>query len=156
MAMAMTMREFLKSQDVDFEEVPHPREVTASRIAQQAHLSGEQVAKAVLIKGDTGYRVVLIPSTCKADLMELSHQFKERLGLATEEEIQQLFGDCDAGALPALGQAYGVRVCYDDTLINQADLYLEAGDHETLVHMGNRDFRRLMEQAEHGCFSRHN
>lgn len=30
MAMAMTMREFLRSQDVDFEELPHPREVTSS------------------------------------------------------------------------------------------------------------------------------
>ncbi len=155
MAMAMTMREYLKHQDVDFEELVHPREVTASRVAQRAHVSGEQVAKGVLIKGDTGYRVVVVPSTCKVDLSELSHRYHERLGLATEEEIQQLFGDCDAGALPPLGQAYGVRVCYDETLINQPDIYLEAGDHETLVHMGNRDFRRLMAQAEHGYFSRH-
>lgn len=155
MAMAMTMREYLRSQDADFNEVRHPREVTASRIAQQAHVTGEQVAKAVLIKGDTGYRVVVIPSTCKVDLSELSHQFRERLGLATEDEIQQIFMDCDAGALPPLGQAYGVRVCYDDTLVNQPDIYMEAGDHETLVRMGNREFRRLMARAEHGRFSRH-
>ncbi len=155
MAMAMTLKEYLKSQDVDFEELHHPREITASRIAEQAHVSGEQVAKPVLIKGDSGYRVVLVPSTCKADLMELSHQFRERLGLANEEEIRQLFADCDPGALPALPQAWGVRVCCDDTLMSQPDLYLEAGDHETLLRMANREFRRLMAQADHGQFSRH-
>ncbi len=155
MAMAMTMREFLKSQDVDFEEMPHPREVTSSRIAQQSHVSGDQLAKAVLIKGDSGYRVVVVPSTCRTDLSGLSHQFHERLGLATEEEVQAVFGDCDPGALPALAQAYGLRVCYDDTLAGQPDIFFEAGDHETLVHMSNREFMRLMSNAEHGRFSRH-
>lgn len=155
MAMAMTLRNYLTSQDVDFEELSHPREVSASRIAQRAHISGEQVAKAILIKGDSGFRVVLVPSTCNADLMELSHQLHERIGLAAEEEIHTLFGDCDPGVLPALGQAYGLRVCCDDTLMSQPDLYLEAGDHETLVHMGNNEFRRLMARADHGQFSRH-
>lgn len=155
MAMAMTMQEFLKTQDVDFKVMQHPREVTASRIAEQSHVSGEQLAKAVLIKGDTGYRVLVIPSTCRADLSELSHQFHERLGLATEEEIRELFGDCDPGALTPLGQAYGLRVCYDEALASHPDIYFDAGDHETLVHMANREFRRLMAKAEHGRFSRH-
>lgn len=155
MAMAMTVREFLKGQDVDFEEMPHPREVTSSRIAQQAHVSGDQLAKAVLIKGDSGYRVVVVPSTCRTDLNGLSHQFHERLGLATEQEVQDMFGDCDPGALPALAQAYGLRVCYDETLAAQPDIFFEAGDHETLVHMSNREFMRLMSNAEHGRFSRH-
>lgn len=155
MAMAITMREFLKNQDVDFEELQHPRAVTASRIAEQSHVSGEQLAKAVLIKGDSGYRVLVIPSTCWVDLSELSHQFHERLGLATEEEIRDLFGDCEPGALTPLGQAYGLRVCYDETLASQPDIYFDAGDHETLVHMANREFRRLMATAEHGRFSRH-
>jgi Ala-tRNA(Pro) deacylase len=155
MAMAITMREYLKSQDANYEEIHHPKEVTASRIAQQTHITGEQVAKPVLIKGDSGYRVLLIPSTCKADLSELSHQFRERLGLATESEIHELFSDCEEGALPALAQAYGVRVCYDDTLAHQPDVYLESGDHETLVRMSGKEFHRLMLQAEHGLISRH-
>jgi len=155
MAMAMTIREYLKNHDVDFAEIKHPREFTANRIAEQAHVSGDQVAKAVLIKGDSGYRVIVIPSTYKADLNGLSHQFQERLGLATEEEIRQIFEDCDLGAMPAIAQAYGLRVCYDEVLAAQSDIYFEAGDHETLVHMGAKEFRRLMKIAEHGRYSRH-
>lgn len=155
MAMAMTMRNYLTSEDVDFREIEHPREFSSSRIAQQTHVSGEQVAKAVLIKGDTGYRVLVVPSTCRVDLGGISHQFRERLGLATENEVREIFMDCDPGAIPPIGQAYGVRVCYDDVLAEQPDIYLEAGDHETLVHMNGREFCRLMANAEHGRFSCH-
>ena len=155
MAMAITMREYLRTQDADFEEITHPREVTASRVAQQSHVSGEKLAKAVLIKGDSGYRVLLVPSTCRVNLGGLSSHYHERLGLASENEIHDLFSDCEDGALPALAQAYGVRVCYDDMLIDQPDVYLEAGDHETLVRMSGREFHRLMSQADHGCISRH-
>lgn len=155
MAIAMTMREYLKACDADYSEVLHPREVSSSRIAQQAHVHGNQLAKGVLIKGDTGYRVLVVPSTCRVDLSGVSHHFHERLGLATEDEVRKLFGDCDPGAVPTLGQAYGVRVCYDDALSDQQDIYLEAGDHETLVHVNAREFGRLMADAEHGHYSRH-
>ena len=109
----------------------------------------------MLIKGDTGYRVLVLPSTCRADLGGISHQFKERIGLATEDEIRAIFMDCDPGAIPPIGQAYGVRVCYDDALTAQHDIYLEAGDHETLLHINGTDFSRLMANAEHGAISCH-
>lgn len=155
MAMAMTLREYLRSLDIDYEEVRHPREVTSNRVAQQAHVAGDQLAKAVLIKCDSGYRIAVVPATCKTDLGELSHMLHERLGLAQEEEIVESFSDCDAGALPPLGQAYGIPVCVDDALLEQPDIYFEAGDHETLIHMRGSDFSRLMANAEHGHFSRH-
>lgn len=155
MAIAMTMREYLNSRDANYRELAHPREASSSRIAQQAHVSGDQVVKGVLIKGDSGYRVLLVPSTCRVDLSEISHQFHERLGLATEDEVRELFADCEPGVVPTFGQAYGVRVCYDDELARQQEIYLEAGDHETLVHMDAQEFSRLMSDTEHGRFSRH-
>ena len=153
MAMAITMRDYLRAVDVHYDEVPHPREVSATHIAQGAHIPGKQMAKAVLIKGDSGYRLVLVPSTVRVDLGGISHQFRERLGLATEDEIQAVFPDCDPGAVPALGQPYGVRVCYDAALAGNTDIYMEAGDHETLVHMDNNEFQRLMSGADRGSYS---
>ena len=155
MALNTTLRNFLDSKKVAYDEITHPRAYSASRIAQQSHLPGEQVAKAVLIKGDTGYRLMVVPSHCKVDLGGISHLFEERLGLATEIEVREIFDDCDPGAIPTLGQAYGVRVCYDDALAGQSDVYLEAGDHETLVHMSGNDFRQVMSDAAHGRFGTH-
>jgi Ala-tRNA(Pro) deacylase len=36
----------------------------------------------------------------------------------------------------------------DSSLLDQPEVYLEAGDHETLVRLGGEDFRALMEGAE--------
>lgn len=155
MAMAMTMRDYLKDSGIWYEELHHPREVTASRIAETAHVTGDRMAKAVMLKGDSGYRLAVIPSTCKVDLHELSHLLHERLGLATEDEIRDSFTDCDVGALPPMGHLYGMKVCLDDRLRHQPDIYFEAGDHETLIHVKGQDFERLMTHADYGQFGRH-
>ena len=154
MATAMTMREYLRSHDVDYEEVKHPHAVTATRIAKQSHIAGDHLAKAVLLKGESGYCVAVIPSTCRADLGRLSRILQEPVDLATEKEINDQFKDCDLGALPPLGQAYGLPVCMDDRLQEQPDIYFEAGDHETLIHMSGKEFARLMADVEHGQFGK--
>ncbi|GMV63253.1 MAG: hypothetical protein AMXMBFR74_24210 [Parvibaculum sp.] len=79
----------------------------------------------------------------------------ERIGLATEAEIESCFRDCDAGALPPLGEPYGMKVCYDDAVATQPEIYFEAGDHKTLVHMSGANFARLMGNASHGSIARH-
>lgn len=154
MAMPMTIREYLRACDIDYEELPHPHEVSSSRIAQQSHIGGDQLAKAIMLHADQGYRVAVVPSTRDADLAALSRLFEERLELASEDEIRQTFGDCDPGATTAVGQAYGLEVYLDDQLRHQPDVYFDAGDHETLVHMSGREFDRLMADSRHGAFSR--
>lgn len=155
MTMPMTLKEYLHACDIDFEEVPHPREVTTSRIAQLSHVGGNQMAKAVMLHGDAGYRLAVVPSTCDTDLERLSQLFNEKLELASEAEIQQQFQDCDPGATTPVGQAYGLKVYLDEQLRHQPDIYFDAGDHETLVHMSGHEFDRLMAQNPYGMFSRH-
>uniref|UniRef100_UPI00301CDBA5 hypothetical protein n=1 Tax=Staphylococcus aureus TaxID=1280 RepID=UPI00301CDBA5 len=72
MSMPMTLKEYLRTCDIDYEELPHQRETTTSRIAQRAHVTGDRMAKAVMVHGDSGYRVAVVPSSCDADLEQLS------------------------------------------------------------------------------------
>jgi Ala-tRNA(Pro) deacylase len=46
-----------------------------------------------------------------------------------------------------------VRTIYDDDLLEQGDLYFEAGDHERLVHVTREQFQRLMANQLHGSIS---
>ncbi|WP_255320816.1 aminoacyl-tRNA deacylase [Halomonas cupida] len=154
MAMPMTIREYLRACDIDYEEVSHPRAVSTSRIAEVSHVGGDQLAKAIMLHGEAGYRVAVVPSTCDADLNVLSQMVHEELELATEDEVRREFNDCDPGAAIPVGQAYGLQVYLDDQLRHQPDIYFEAGDHETLVHMSGTDFDRLMADSRHGLFSR--
>ena len=77
------------------------------------------------------------------------------LGLAVEQDVAELFRDCDPGAIPPLGAAYGVKTLVDDSLVNQPDVYFEAGDHEDLIHVDHAQFSELMSGAEHGIISYH-
>jgi len=97
---------------------------------------------------------VVLPASRQVDLGELHRQMKRNLGLATEHDLGQLFRDCEIGALPALGPAYGIETVVDDLIAEQPDIYFEAGDHEQLIHVSAEAFSALLgEQAGHGCFS---
>jgi Ala-tRNA(Pro) deacylase len=73
--------------------------------------------------------------------------------MADETEINRLFGDCAHGAVPAVGKCYGLDIIVDDSIEAQPEIYMDAGDHETPLHMGH--VTRLMANALHGRFSAH-
>jgi Ala-tRNA(Pro) deacylase len=155
MAIARTIEEFLKSHDVAYELIQHPRSVSSMRTAQVAHIPGDRLAKSVLLEDDDGYLVAIIPSTHRIDLGKLHHQLNRRVGLAIEKEVTELFSDCDPGAIPAIGAAYRVNTIIDDALLQQPDVYFEAGDHEALVHVSGQAFGAMMADAPHGRFTHH-
>ena len=52
-------------------------------------------------------------------------------------------------------KCYGLDIIVDDSIEAQPEIYMEAGDHETLLHMGHAQFARLTANAPHGRFSAH-
>src|SRR5262249_3840978 len=81
---------------------------------QSAHVPGRRVAKGVLIRVADCYVLAVLPATTRIDLARLA----EVLGsgpvrLATEEEIGRVFADCERGALPPVGRAYGLPTGVD-------------------------------------------
>ncbi len=62
--------------------------------------------------------------------------------------------DCEVGAIPPLGQAYGIRTVVDRQLLDQDDIYFEGGDHRSVVHLKGGSFRRLMDKVPHHAISR--
>jgi Ala-tRNA(Pro) deacylase len=83
----------------------------------------------------------------------LSRELNRKLRLATEKELPTLFGDCELGAIPPVGLAYGMTTVIDDSLTDQPEIYFEAGDHEKLIRMNREDFMALMGHAGHARFA---
>lgn len=155
MSVARTVDEALKRHDVAHEILRHPLAATSSRVAEAAHVRGDRIAKGVVLKDDQGYVLAVLPSTHRLLPEVINSRLHRRLGLASEEELAGLFGDCRRGAVPALGLEYGIPTIVDSTLREQSDIYLEAGDHEELVHISERSFERLMDGAQYLRFSQH-
>lgn len=154
MGIAITVSDYLEDHDVAYDVLVHPHTMTSSESAHASHVPGGRLAKSVLLEDEDGYVMVVLPSDRRVDLGEMQRQLRRRLGLATEGELGRLFTDCEIGALPAIGPAYGIETLVDDAIAEQSDIYFEAGDHEQLIHVSNEGFTELMGEAfRHGRFS---
>lgn len=154
MAIAITLREYLADKDVDYDIIEHDYTVASTKTAEAAHIPGRQLAKSVMLEDEDGrYLLTVIPSTYHVDLGKLHREYDMFMGLASEWELNEIFNDCDTGAIPPIGNAYGIDVLVDDSLEDCSDVYFEAGDHEHLVHLSGSSFHELMSSAKHGQFS---
>ncbi len=153
MTIASKLRQFLDSEGVHYDVVSHPRTATSSQSAEAAHIPGNRVAKSVVVHHELGYALAVVPSTHRVELGTLQDLLDKRLGLATEDEVTTIFEDCEAGAVPPVGAAYGVPVVLDESLGDVSDLYFEGGDHKSLVHVSADAFRVLTKDARRARFS---
>lgn len=153
MSMALTLRKYLADQGVAYDVVSHPHTASSMDTAVAAHIPAESVAKSVIVEDESGYLMAVIPANHHLKIGRLNNLLQRRMGLATESELEQLFSDCALGAIPAVGQAYGIQTVVDDSLRDCHDIYFEAGNHEELIHMRGTSFRRLMKNSQHAVIS---
>lgn len=155
MAIATRVADYLAEQDVDYEVIDHPHSACSAESAQLAHVPGDRIAKSVVLGDDRGYLLAVLPASCKLDLSEVHRQTNRDLGLVTEYELDALFDDCEPGAVPPLGNIYDLDTIVDENLVEQSDIYFEAGDHERLIHVSAETFENLLGEARHMEFTRH-
>lgn len=156
MSIAPTLHKYLSAQNIQYDEIQHELTMSSTRTAEACHVPGDRLAKAIVLRRDGGYMLAVMPASHRLRLSQL----RERLGddeidMANEHEINRLFSDCAHGAVPAVGVCYGLDLIVDESIQKQPDVYMEAGDHETLLHMSRDQFARLTANAPHGRFSAH-
>lgn len=153
MAIAHTVESYIAQLGVRYDVISHAHSHNSAETAELAHVPGDRLAKSVILEDDDGFVMAVLPSTCHIKLGRLSRELNRRLRLATENELPNLFGDCELGAIPPVGLAYGMSTIVDDVIADQPEIYFEAGDHEKLIRMNREDFRTLMDHAGHARFA---
>jgi Ala-tRNA(Pro) deacylase len=126
MGIAITLAQYLAERGVKYDVVEHPHAVTASESAKTSHISLNRLAKAVVLKGKDGFMLAVLPASGHIQFGQLCRQ---------------------------LGAAYGLKVIVDDSLANEPEIYLEGGDHASLVHISGSTFRGLLADAQHARFT---
>jgi len=154
MYIAETVSAYLSNHDVDFDVVRHRHSSTSVASAVRAHVPPECVAKAVLLRDHDEFLLAVLPASHRIDGEALAVEVGDWfVGIADEDHLSMLFRDCERGAVPALGKAYGLDTIVDMKLLAASDVYFEAGDHEHLIHVSGADFRRLMADSRRGVFA---
>jgi Ala-tRNA(Pro) deacylase len=147
MTIPRTIATYLGDHEAAYRTVSHPAAATSQEIAEAAGVSGTQVVKGVVLEDADGFLVALIPAHHLLHVGELQRSAGRPLELAPEDHFVALFDDCDRGAVPALATAYGVPVIAARELAGMPRVYLEAGDHRTLIEMDGEAFAGLLPGA---------
>jgi Ala-tRNA(Pro) deacylase len=138
------LQEFLDSRHVQYMTITHSPAYSAQMIAASTHTPGKEFAKTVIMKLDGRMAMAVLPA---CNLISFDH-LKELAGasraeLAPEEEFQDVFAECEVGAMPPFGNLYGLEVFVDEALTDDREIAFNAGSHRELVRMAYRDFETL-------------
>jgi Ala-tRNA(Pro) deacylase len=145
MPAATWIEDLLEQEGVSYETLHHPEAFTAQEMAQREHVSGHHVAKVVVIMADDRPVELILPASRRVRL----DQVRQLLGaqearLATEEEMDRCFADCERGAIPALRHWQNVDVIMDRSLHCDGDILFQAGTHSDAIRLRYEDWFRMV------------
>jgi Ala-tRNA(Pro) deacylase len=147
------MERFLDQHMIPFDLVAHSHTQTSAETARATGVPPSRIAKGVLLDGIGCQMVAMIPADQEVHLGKLGLDHGVEFSLADEASVSKLFSECEPGVVPGLPNAWGVEMVWDDALMTQPDIYLEAGDHERLLHIETRYLREAFGDAPHCSFT---
>jgi Ala-tRNA(Pro) deacylase len=155
MSISHHLSRYLEQHGARYEVCMHEHSRTSAETARTAQVLPRRLAKSVILEDDDGCLMAVLPADKNVMLGHLSRMLGRReLRLSDENFIAMLFDDCDRGAVPPVGMAWGIETIVDDELEAGDVVYLEGGDHESLLRMSGEQFHELMRTARHGHFCR--
>ena len=136
--------DWLASQHIEYEVHEHPLAYTARETARVEGVDPRTFAKVVGVATDAGQvALVVIDATDHVDLPKVAHLLEAgSVRLLTEAELTALAPDCDAGAIPAVGQLYGLRVLADHAVRHDPEISFNAGSHRYSVRVDRASWEK--------------
>lgn len=154
MSIPQRVSDYLNDQHIKYDVVHHTFSEGAIQTAIAAKVPIFKMSKAVVLEDhESRHLMAVIPASHKLDIKKTEKFVERSLKFTREKDVFQLFSDCARGAVPAIGLAYYMETLVDERLSRFDEIYLEAGDHEDLLHLTRDEFDRLMVGSRYGNFS---
>ena len=154
MSIAPTFERYLAAENIGYDVIRHEPTASSADTAHASQIPEDRLAKGIVLRRDGGtYLLAVLPASHHLNRLEFKNEFGVKVELANEDEIDRLFWDCAHGAVPPVGKCYGLPSVVDDSINAQPEIYLEGGDHRTLLHLTRTQFMHLTAGAQHGRFS---
>ena len=153
MRIPKQVKHYLKAQDVAYERIAHEGTGSTHETALAAQVDEGHVAKAVMVHDARGHAMAVIPGDSWLNVDALKRETGRSFELDGEAQLSELFPDCEPGAVPITGPAYGIETFVDDALMTLGRVCFEAGDHRHLLEVDAEGFGKLTQGLRHGHFS---
>ena len=147
-AQLMYVVDYLRNQRVAFETFLHSPASSATRLASRLHVPGRNVAKSVLVKARGAFLLTILPATSEIEPDRLGRALglnADEIRLATADEIERVFHDCEPGAIPPFGRLYGLPTVVDSSLQSAGVLVFRTNTRHLGIRMEFRDYLSLEE-----------
>lgn len=142
----MKISEYLKENGVYFSMHEHPPAYTAQEVAAEEHVSGNLLAKAVVVSAGERYVMCVVPASYKVDMKKVAKKLGVKsVRLADETELAKLFPDVEVGAEPPFGNLYDLTTLVDEHLAADDEIMFQAGSHRHAIRMKYADYASLTE-----------
>ena len=138
------LMDLLDKNQVPYRQIHHSPDFTSQETAAHTKTRGREFAKTVVLRIDDGFGLAVLPAPHRIDFESLRRWLNAReIRLATENEMEQLFPDCEVGAEPPIGTLYELPVYVSPLLARDEEITFNAGSHEEAIRMKYDDFARL-------------
>jgi Ala-tRNA(Pro) deacylase len=155
MTVLKTLKEYLEKNRVRYEVGYHERVYTSQEIAAAVHVPGKELAKVVMVKADGKMVMLVLPASYRVETKKLKKVLKcKKLGVAKEKQFEEIFPDCEVGAMPPFGNLYHIEVWVDRALTEDEMIVFRAGSHVETLKIKYDDYARLV-NPKMGDFSVH-
>lgn len=143
--IAKKLKDFLDSYQVKYVAVQHSPAFSAQEVAASVHVPGKDMAKTVIVNVKGELAMAVLPANYHIDFHRLMDALRTSdMYLATEEEFQSRFPDCELGAMPPFGNLYGMKTYVSQSLSEDEHITFEAGSHSEVITLSWQDYQRLV------------
>jgi len=155
MTVLKKLKEYLERNQVSYEVGYHARVYTAQEVAASQHVPGKEMAKVVMVKANGKVVMLVLPASYQVDMKKLKGVLdSKKVGMIREDDFQELFPDCEIGAMPPFGNLYNLEVWVDQVLTEDDFIVFRAGSHVETLRIKYNDYARLV-NPKVGDFSVH-
>jgi Ala-tRNA(Pro) deacylase len=143
--IATRLKKFLDDYGVGFDVMHHDPAFTAQELSARLHISGYEFVKVVVVKMDGQFALAALSAPLRVNFKQLAQTAGvKKVSLASEEEFQQLFPDCELGAMPPFGNLYSLPTYAEQDVAANENIVVNAGTHAEAIRLRYADFSRLV------------
>ncbi|MGE5681742.1 MAG: aminoacyl-tRNA deacylase [Bacillota bacterium] len=141
----LKLKDFLEKSEVKYTDIIHPLTFSAQETAAKSHVKGREFAKTVLILINDSMVMTVLPASHLIDFPKLKKTLRiDDIRLASETEFKMKFPDCEVGAMPPLGNLYGMDVYFSESLLVNRSVTFNAGTHTEAISIKVSELVRII------------
>lgn len=144
MAISRALKRLFEYNGVDYDVEKHKELFTAQQVAASEHITGYEFAKVVMVKCDNEMVMAVIPAPHEVSIKKMKKLGYKKVKLAKEDDFSGLFPDSDLGAMPPLGNLYGLTFYVDNFFKKENEIVFNSGTHSETVKIKRKDYDRLV------------